>query len=95
MKLEHFIHRYTWLRKCFLCDKWCHLTRPVDFGVDVEDVCIPCICKANRTNWTRKPMLPDTKYLRREESFVFILFMVLALVAGVRFGIEVVFVYLQ
>jgi hypothetical protein len=87
MTKEQFYYRFTHLRKCDCCGQWSHLTRPVDFGIDVEDVCIRCMVK----NQYR----PDIRFLRREESFVTFLMMVISMSAGVVFGIAIVFDFLK
>ena len=84
MTKEVFMNRYTWMRRCFMCDKISHVTRPVDFGIDDEDVCIRCIVQ-------RKYKIKSRPYLEREEFLVFWMCLIGFGVPCVKIGIEWVF----
>ena len=81
--MKPYLYRFTWLRRCDVCGRFVHLSRPVNFGVDVEDVCISCM--------VRKGYRPDVRFLKREESFVVVGLALAFLMVGVRAGLEIAF----
>jgi len=77
--LAFWVNRYTWVRRCFICEKITHTARAVDFGVDHEDVCIPCCAE--------RKYKPDRRYHQREENFVVVGLIFFSISGGICIGI--------
>ena len=89
MTKQNAIYRFTPYRYCFYCNRLSIFTRPIDYGIEVEDLCPSCIIQQKLYKSISR------KHLQREETFIIMGFVTISMMFGIKFGIEFVYIFLN